>query len=73
MEPIANSSMFVLPISTAPACSSLRTASALKVGIKFPRIFEEQVVSIPSVHILSLIATGTPARGPVSSPDSIFA
>ena len=30
------------------------------------------VVSCPSIHILSLIATGTPASGPVSSPASIF-
>ena len=31
-----------------------------------------QVVSSPSVHILSLMATGTPASGPVSSPASIL-
>ena len=29
--------------------------------MKLLRILEEQVVSMPSVHILSLIATGTPA------------
>ena len=72
VEPMANSSMLVLPRITAPAFSKFNTASEENVGIKLPRIFEEQVVSIPSVHILSLIATGTPARGPVSSPASIF-
>ena len=61
-----------LPRITAPAFSRFSTASALKVGTKFSKILEEQVVRVPSVHILSLIAKGTPARGPVSSPASIF-
>ena len=40
--PIANSSMLVLPRMTAPAFSRFSTASALKVGIKFSKILEEQ-------------------------------
>jgi len=71
VEPMANSSMLVFPIITAPASFNLLTASAEKEGTKLESIFEEQVVSISSVHILSLIATGTPASGPVSLPSSI--
>ncbi len=69
---MANSSMFVLPIITAPASSRLITACDEKVGMKLPSIFEEQVVSKPFVHILSLMATGTPASGPLRVPSSIF-
>ena len=72
VEPMANSSILVFPIITAPAFSRFKTASAEKVGTKLPKILEEQVVSISCVHILSLIATGTPASGPVISPASIF-
>ncbi len=70
---MANSSILVLPRMTAPAFSRFRTASAVYVGTKLYKILEEQVVSNPFVHMLSLIATGTPASGPVSSPASIFA
>ncbi len=70
--PIANSSMFVFPRMTAPAFSKFSTACAVYVGTNPERIFEQQVVRIPATHILSLIATGTPAKGPVSSPLSIF-
>ena len=69
---MANSSMFVFPMTTAPASSILFTASLENCGIKFPNIFDEHVVRTPSVHMLSFIAIGTPARGPVSSPASIF-
>ncbi len=71
MEPMANSSMLVLPISTAPALSRFRTASAVKAGTKLSSIREAQVVLIPSVHRLSLTAMGTPASGPLNSPASI--
>ena len=64
--------MFVLPTIIAPAFSKFSTAVAVYGGTKLPRIFEEHVVRIPFVHMLSLIATGTPARGPVSSPASIL-
>ena len=65
---MANSSIFVFPRITAPAFSRFTTASAVKVGLKPSRILELQVVSTPFVHKLSLIATGTPANGPVSVP-----
>ena len=65
--------LLVLPRITAPAFSRLITASAVNVGTKFSSILELHVVSTPLVHMLSLIATGTPARGPVSSPASILA
>ena len=71
MEPIANSSIFVLPTITAPAASNFSTAVAVNVGTKLLNILEEQVVNIPLIHILSLMATGTPANGPVSVPSSI--
>ena len=70
--PIANSSIFVFPMITAPAFSRFSTASAVYVGLKLYNIFEEQVVSRSFVHILSLMATGTPASGPVSVPSSII-
>ena len=42
------------------------------ITTKFSRILELQVVLVPFVHILSLIATGTPARGLRSVPSSII-
>ncbi len=41
--------------------------------MKFPSILELQVVRIPFVHMLSLMATGTPARGPFNLPASMSA
>ena len=38
-----------------------------------PSILDAQVVFIPLVQILSLIAIGTPAKGPVRVPDFIAA
>ncbi len=73
VEPMANSSILVLPMMTAPAFSNCSTASAEKVGTKLFKILEEQVVRVPFVHILSLMAKGTPAKGPVSSPASMAA
>src|SRR5262245_6518228 len=53
-EPIANSSMLVLPSITAPAAPSLATQVASYGGTKPSRIFEPQVVTTPSVHSTSL-------------------
>ena len=53
---------------TAGNVNNVETA----VGIKLYKILELQVVNIPFVHILSLMATETPARGPVSVPSSII-
>ena len=47
------------------------TAVELGKRIKLYKILEEQVVSRSFVHILSLMATGTPASGPVRVPSSI--
>ena len=63
-DPIPNSSRFVFPITQAPASISRRTAVAV-YGETYPsRSLEPQVVGSPSVQMLSLIATGTPARRP---------
>ena len=69
-EPMANSSMFVLPSRIAPASSSRCTAVALN-GERYPSsIFDEHDVSPCTLHSTSLIARGTPASGPVTSPRS---
>ena len=53
LEPIANSSRFVLPIRTAPASRSRPTIVASYGGFQPSRILDEQVVGIPCVHMLS--------------------
>src|SRR3954447_6899419 len=63
-EPIANSSRFVLPTTTAPAARRRSTTVASYGGRQPSRILEPQVVGSPRVHMLSLSATGTPASGP---------
>ena len=65
-EPIANSSMLVLPSSTVPAALSRATTVASYGGRQPSRIFEPQVVGTPSVTTTSLSATGTPASGPAA-------
>src|SRR6185503_17033442 len=60
-DPIANSSRFALPTTTAPAAASCSTTVALEGGIKPRRILLAQVVSIPVVQRLSFSATVTPA------------
>src|SRR5437667_223470 len=70
-EPIANSSMFVLATINAPLARSLFTAVASN-GLLYPaRILEAQVVGSPSDAMLSLIATGTPARTTRVFPSSM--
>src|ERR1700754_3552887 len=69
-EPIANSSMLVLPIITVPASRSRSTIVASYGGCQPSRIFEPAVVGTPLVAITSFTATGTPASGPVTSPRS---
>src|SRR5689334_24907915 len=73
-EPIANSSMFVLPSSTVPTALS-RAATVASYGGRQPsRIFEPLVVGTPSVTTTSFSATGTPASpAPRSPPASISA
>src|SRR5437763_1985706 len=62
-EPIANSSMFVLPSTTTPAARSRPVTVASYGGTQPSRIFEPQVVGTPLVTITSLSASGTPASG----------
>ena len=67
-EPIANSSMFVLPSSTTPASRSRRVTVASYGGRQLPRMREAQVVGMSAVVKTSLRASGTPASGPSTSP-----
>ncbi len=71
LDPIANSSMFVLPITTAPAASRRATQVAVYTGVKPSRMREPAVVTRPRVESTSLIATGTPRSGGLSSIASI--
>ena len=66
-DPIANSSMFVLATMSAPFARS-RVMAVASNGLMYPaRILDPQVVGRPSDAMLSLIATGTPARAPASA------
>ena len=47
----------------APASRSLRTTGASKDGTSF-RILEPAVHLTPRMYMMSLMATGTPSRGP---------
>ena len=67
-EPIANSSMFVLPSITMPASLILRVIVASYGGIQPSRIFEPAVVGRPLVTTTSFMASGTPASGPSRRP-----
>ena len=66
-EPIANSSMLVLPSMTAPAWCSRVITVASSTGMKFSSMRDEQVVRTPLVMIRSLMAMGMPVSGPASS------
>src|SRR5579863_4785264 len=67
-EPIANSSMLVLPTITAPAASSFSTTVAENGGTKFERIFDPHVVRSPLRQNRSFTAVGTPPKAPAGSP-----
>src|SRR3954463_2885350 len=60
-EPIANSSMLVLPRIGRPASRSLRTTVASYGGTQPSRILDPQVVGRPLVASTSLTAIGTPS------------
>src|SRR5690606_39303279 len=62
-EPMANSSMLVLPSTTTSASRSLRRTVESYGGIQPSSVFEPQVVGTPSVVSTSFSASGTPARG----------
>src|SRR5258708_34139717 len=59
-EPIANSSMFVLPTTIAPAASSRATAVAVNGGRYPSRLRGPQVVATPSMPGRPLPAPGNP-------------
>src|SRR5918998_185816 len=60
LDPMANSSRFVLPTSTAPAARSRSTTVASYGGRPPPRLGGGHVVGMPPVHMLSFRAIGTP-------------
>src|SRR3954471_23495490 len=67
-EPIANSSMLVLPRIGSPAARTLATAVASYGGTQPSRILEPQVVGRPWVASTSLTAIGTPSRAEAGRP-----
>ena len=73
LEPMANSSQLVLPMTMAPAAATFVTTVASYGGFQPSRIFDEQVVGTPRVHMLSFSAIGTPASGPGSLPAATIA
>ena len=69
--PIANSSIFVLPIIIAPAFKSFLVTVDSYGGTKLSKILLAQVVLIPFVQRLSFIAMGIPDKGGKWSPEAI--
>src|SRR5918992_3497247 len=74
-EPIANSSMLVLPRIVIPAARSRAVTVASYGGGQPPRVFEPAVVGMSIVVKTSLSASGTPASGdagglPAARPSS---
>ena len=67
-EPIANSSILVLPIMTTPALFSLLTTVESYGGSHPCKIFEPAVVGTPFCARTSLSASGIPAIGESFSP-----
>ena len=65
-EPMANSSMFVLPRNTAPSRSRLAVTVLSYGGTNGPRILLPAVVRTPSVQNRSLIASGMPVSARAS-------
>src|SRR5690606_40445620 len=63
VDPIPNSSRFVLATTTPPAASRRSTTVAVYGGTNPSRILEPAVVGVPATQMLSLTATGRPARG----------
>ena len=65
-DPIANSSMFVLPTKTASCARSRSTAVQSARGVKSSSIREPAVVRTPRVERTSLRAIGMPVSGAAS-------
>ena len=67
-EPIANSSVFVLPSSVRPAALQRSATVESNTGTYPARIFDPAVVSTPFVEMTSLSAIGTPSP---SAPSTV--
>src|SRR6201996_3455038 len=65
-EPIANSSLLILPSMTAPSRQSCEVTVDSYGGTKLPRIFEHAVVRTSFVANRSLIPSGMPSSGALS-------
>src|SRR5574343_2001168 len=64
-DPMANSSMLVLPSETRPASECILRITVASYGeTKLASIFEPQVVVQPSAQKMSFWATGMPVSGP---------
>ena len=72
-EPIANSSILVLPKITMSFFFKLATTVESYGGRQPSRIFEPHVVGTPFCAMTSLSASGTPASGDNFSPFARFA
>src|SRR5262245_6268907 len=68
VEPAANSWVLHLPIGTAPASRSRRTASASSAGTLSRKNDEPWVVRTPAVSKMSFTPIGTPWSGPRQRP-----
>src|SRR3954463_10712871 len=66
-EPMANSSMLVLPSTGAPASTNRCTAVAVYGGLYPARMRDPAVLGTPSTQKRSFTARGTPPRGPVDA------
>src|SRR6185437_3148291 len=62
-EPMANSSLLVLPSSTAPSRHRLALTVDSYGGTKLPRILLHAVERTPSVQNMSFTASGIPSSG----------
>src|SRR6185436_18267017 len=63
-EPMANSSMLVLPSVTIPDAASFSTTVASYGDTKLSSMCEPQLVLTPRVQKMSLCAKGNPVNGP---------
>ena len=72
MLPIANSSILHLPAISMPRLSIRSMTWAENGGTKCSSILEAQVVVMPFVQILSLMAMGMPARSALEEPAADF-
>ena len=67
-EPIANSTVRVLPMTIRPASTSRRASVAVRGETRDSQTFEPPVVTRPSMSMMSLSAIGTPVEPPRPLP-----